>query len=261
MIFSQCPPPVNYIQPAAYYAGYNITYPNRDLPVYSVTIKDTPISFSIPPSKMFIPCATNTPFSLNFTVTEQLDTSPYNVVYSGHGTLLKTTYTFSNSQNTDFISYLNSTISSIYPNVPFTIDHYTRLIYNYSLTDISVSSTIIDNFSVNSFYSSYGTVPYYPVRLIFSNGDYFGFLVPIPDLFLPADYPLDTDIPDPVPINPDDGILSWLYNLGGLALGSSNLINQLLSIDIGGANLFYILFGGGFLLYAGWCIVKWFIPI
>ena len=251
MIFSQCPPPVNYIQPAAYYVDYNITYPKRDLPVYSVTIKDTPISFSIPPSKMFIPFATSSLYSLDFTVTELLDTSPYNVVYFGHGTLLQTTYTFSNSQNTDFISYLNSAISSIYPNLSFTIQHFTQSIYTYSLTNISVSSTIIDDFSVNSFYSSYGTVPYYPVRVSFSNGNSLGFAVPIPDLFLPNDYPLDTDISNPAPPDFDDGILSWLYNLGGFSLESSNLINQLLSIEVGGVNLFYIVFGGGFLLYAG----------
>lgn len=51
----------------------------------------------------------------------------------------------------------------------------------------------------------------------------------------------------------------WLYDLGK-TLVTTNLLFNLLNINIGGTNLVTLLFGGGFILYVSWVVVKWIIP-
>lgn len=52
----------------------------------------------------------------------------------------------------------------------------------------------------------------------------------------------------------------WLYNVGSALFSSADLVNDILSFNIGGTNLITLLFTGGFLIYMGWAVVKWMIP-
>lgn len=52
----------------------------------------------------------------------------------------------------------------------------------------------------------------------------------------------------------------WLYNVGSALFSSADVVNEILAFNIGGTNLITLLFTGGFLLYMGWTVVKWFLP-
>lgn len=53
----------------------------------------------------------------------------------------------------------------------------------------------------------------------------------------------------------------WLYNFGHyIAINASN-ISGVLSRDIHGVNLIYLLATSGFLVYMTWSVIKWFIPL
>lgn len=52
----------------------------------------------------------------------------------------------------------------------------------------------------------------------------------------------------------------WLYNVGSALFSSADIVNEILAFNIGGTNLITLLFTGGFLLYMGWTVVKWFLP-
>lgn len=52
-----------------------------------------------------------------------------------------------------------------------------------------------------------------------------------------------------------------LYNFGSSLVNSSSFLGSLLNYKIGGYNLLGLLFGGGFLVYVGWSVVKWVIPV
>lgn len=67
---------------------------------------------------------------------------------------------------------------------------------------------------------------------------------------------LNNILPNPVPDNP----ILFLYTVGQQLVGASTFFTDVLTFNIGGVSLFTILFGGGFLVYVGWVIVKWLIP-
>lgn len=52
----------------------------------------------------------------------------------------------------------------------------------------------------------------------------------------------------------------WLYNVGSALFSSADVVNEILAFNIGGTNLITLLFTGGFLIYMGWTVVKWFLP-
>lgn len=92
----------------------------------------------------------------------------------------------------------------------------------------------------------------------------------VDDLGLPIYYKLTkSDIPSNIenPFGSDiffdfegDDIY-WLYNLGSSLVSSSSFVGSLLNFKIGNYNLLGLLFGGGFIVYVGWVIVKWVIPL
>lgn len=67
---------------------------------------------------------------------------------------------------------------------------------------------------------------------------------------------LNNILPNPVPDNP----ILFLYTVGKQLVDGSTFFMDVLTFNIGGVSLFTIVFGGGFLVYVGWVIVKWFIP-
>lgn len=82
-------------------------------------------------------------------------------------------------------------------------------------------------------------------------------LVPFPYFrsCLPDDF-LSNILPNSVPDNP----ILFLYTVGKQLVGGSTFFMDVLTFNIGGVSLFTVIFGGGFLVYVGWVIVKWFIP-
>lgn len=85
----------------------------------------------------------------------------------------------------------------------------------------------------------------------------YGFLY-IPDEWKPIDYI------DPFAPKFDEsnlGIIGTLYDLGKSTLNSIPLINEIFNFSVGGMSVFSLLLGGGFIVYMGWSIVKWFIPV
>ena len=79
----------------------------------------------------------------------------------------------------------------------------------------------------------------------------------------PSDIP--SDIKNPftggiyIDLSGDD--IYWLYNFGSSLVSSSSFIGSLLNFNIGGYNLLGLLFGSGFIVYIGWVVVKWIIPL
>lgn len=62
----------------------------------------------------------------------------------------------------------------------------------------------------------------------------------------------------------DGGILTILYNIGQYILERADGVVDLLNLKVVGVRLWQILFGGiggGFIVYAGYCITKWIIPL
>lgn len=53
----------------------------------------------------------------------------------------------------------------------------------------------------------------------------------------------------------------WFYNFGEYIFLQLDNISGLLGIDINGYNLLYVMLGSGFIVYATWCVIKWFIPL
>lgn len=76
--------------------------------------------------------------------------------------------------------------------------------------------------------------------------------------YIRLDNYLGLDIAPETPNYNDD--IFFLYDLGQKIL-SNNLIEQLLNFDINGSTFFDLLFGGGFIVFVGWCIIKWVIPL
>lgn len=64
---------------------------------------------------------------------------------------------------------------------------------------------------------------------------------------------------DLLPVTGSD--VYFLYNLGHNLVSVSSSVYDILTYDIGGTSLATILFGGGFLLYVSWVVVKWVIPL
>ena len=85
------------------------------------------------------------------------------------------------------------------------------------------------------------------------------YRIPIDYLALHSEleYPaFDGDIA--VPDTPGE-IVIWLHGIGQILL-QDNPLFDLLKIQIGGHSLIWLLLTTGFLVYAGWVIVKWVIP-
>ncbi|MBD5585737.1 MAG: hypothetical protein HDQ88_11695 [Clostridia bacterium] len=53
----------------------------------------------------------------------------------------------------------------------------------------------------------------------------------------------------------------FLYSLGQNLVNFAVDVQDILTYDIAGTNLVTVLFGGGFMLYVAWVVVKWVIPI
>lgn len=77
-----------------------------------------------------------------------------------------------------------------------------------------------------------------------------------------------SDIPDNIvdPFLGGGGLISgsdifWLYSLGNFLFSNISFATNLLNFSISGYNFISLLFGAGFLIYVGWCVTKWFIPL
>ncbi len=53
----------------------------------------------------------------------------------------------------------------------------------------------------------------------------------------------------------------WLYNFGQYINGLTSSFGDLLNFSIGKYNIVGLVVGSGFLLYCGWCLLKWTIPL
>lgn len=99
-----------------------------------------------------------------------------------------------------------------------------------------------------------GTASYvrYSARNFFGTVQYKGYFR-VPTQYIPDDY-----IPPVIGhIFVEGNDIFWLYNFGSFLCGSSEYVSNLLGIRIGSMNLITVLFGGGFLVYASFIIVKW----
>ena len=76
-----------------------------------------------------------------------------------------------------------------------------------------------------------------------------------------ADIPTDIVNPFAGNLNVKGEDIFWLYNLGEALTFRAVSFSDILNFEIGGYNLLSLLFSTGFLVYMGWAIVKWVIPL
>ncbi len=62
--------------------------------------------------------------------------------------------------------------------------------------------------------------------------------------------------PPQMPSLEDDTGVFWLYNFGAKVFNAGYELDNILGFGIGNYNFFYILLSGGFLVYMGWCVIK-----
>lgn len=102
---------------------------------------------------------------------------------------------------------------------------------------------------------SEGASKYYFVRI---PKDYIWVIppdFPATDKYHPTDFDIlqnDTTISDDI---------YFLYNIGQMLVSKLIPISDILQFKIGNQNLITLLFGGGFIVYVSWIIIKWFIPL
>lgn len=76
---------------------------------------------------------------------------------------------------------------------------------------------------------------------------------------------IPTDIKNPytggITISLEGDDIYWLYNFGSSLVSSSSFLGSLLNFNIGSYNLLGLLFGSGFIVYLGWVVVKWVVPL
>lgn len=133
---------------------------------------------------------------------------------------------------------------------------YAHFYYCYKIVQtagIYGNSTV--EFSSNEWYRIAGVRPYVVSKKNIPNVS--TALAPFPYFrsCLSDDF-LNNILPNPVPDNP----IMFLYTVGQQLVGASTFFTDVLTFNIGGVSLFTILFGGGFLVYVGWVVVKWLIP-
>lgn len=78
------------------------------------------------------------------------------------------------------------------------------------------------------------------------------------DHYVRLDDYLGLDLAPAMPDSRND--IFFLYDLGQGIMNNS-VISSLLNLNINGVTFFNVLFGGGFVVFATWCIVKWIIPL
>ncbi len=69
---------------------------------------------------------------------------------------------------------------------------------------------------------------------------------------------LNLHFPPEVPDTDED--IFFLYYLGQ-SIMNNVIVDGLLDLNINGVTFFNLLFGGGFIVFCTWCIVKWIIPL
>ena len=167
----------------------------------------------------------------------------------------------------DYTSYNADSNIKNYVNSLFNTELYTPSIVSTSICDCYISGYGYNTRYGNEVYKvsktdsiiNYGFGPYIRVKVksrVGQSVDYYAW-VRVPMDYLPDNYssPFDsltfiggTDI-------------YWLYNFGSSIIGSSSVINTILNYRIGDYNLVTLLFGGGFVIYLGWVVIKWIIPV
>ncbi len=162
--------------------------------------------------------------------------------------------------------YINEFVSQMskpaFGTDPYYLSEIAYLNFSYAYAMDGVKSALVESLTPDTF--TFFSLPYFYTSYKYNvSGSSFNLIYTLnllPKQLLPADYPIgSTPIPDPPVIA--DGVLPWLYSIGELLLSANNVLNDILSFSVGGVNIFYILFGSGFIIYVGWTIVKWFIPI
>ena len=145
---------------------------------------------------------------------------------------------------------------------PFYLSEIALLNFSYAYAYDGTVSTPVDSLTPET-YTLYSLPYFYTVYDYNVSGSAYNRIYTLnllPKQLLPDDFPIGNN-PTPSPPSLDNGILLWLYSIGDLLLSANNVLNDILSFSVGGVNVFYILFGSGFLIYIGWTIVKWFIPL
>lgn len=171
---------------------------------------------------------------------------------------MESTYNFTN------VSSVSSLITSHFSPASYNRFTTSSVIYECYVSyfgigsDTSTHSPLL-NLDPNSSVHDYGsrTCSYTQSRSVTGN---FQFA------FYSAGSSLSSYIPDDYepPIFGSSTILGtdviWLYNVGSALFSSAGVVNEILAFNIGGTNLITLLFTGGFLIYMGWTVVKWFLP-
>lgn len=241
----------------------------------SPTSPDTPITitfsdafndyeFSITPGQVFPSASSaalykltpNNSLGYSFKATNLKNNKTYDL-FVGYR-FLQSTYSFTD------VSAVSSLITSHFP--PASYNHFTTssVIYECYVSYFGIGSDTTTqlpllNLDPNSSVHNYGsrTCSFTQCHSVTGN---FKFS------FYSAGSSLSSYIPDDYepPIFGSSTILGtdviWLYNVGSALFSSADIVNEILAFNIGGTNLITLLFTGGFLLYMGWTVVKWFIP-
>lgn len=83
------------------------------------------------------------------------------------------------------------------------------------------------------------------------------FISYLPSEFIPNNYVAPSTLIAPFDTSSS---LSFLYTFGEFLSGTASDFEDILNLQVGSTNLWTLIFGSGFLIYAGWIIIKFIIP-
>lgn len=84
------------------------------------------------------------------------------------------------------------------------------------------------------------------------------FISYLPSEFIPTNYVAPSSLIAPFDTSSS---LSFLYTFGEFLSNTASDFEDILNLQVGSTNLWVLLFGSGFLIYAGWVIIKFVIPV
>lgn len=121
--------------------------------------------------------------------------------------------------------------------------------------------------SVKTFGGQYVSLCVDKDALNAGNSEYYFVKIPTNYIWvIPADFPV-TDRYHPTdfettydkPYASED--IYFLYDIGQLLISKLPSISEILNFRIGNQPFITLLFGGGFIIYIGWSVFKWFVPL